>query len=82
MSQRDKPRQGVVANILNLFRNRASLLANPFGVGFTDWLGDIRFHSGRGPHEMRSQIATYSNDWPPDTSGGVDNNSREPSNLK
>jgi hypothetical protein len=27
-----------VANILNLFRNRASLLANTFGVGFIDWL--------------------------------------------
>ena len=30
MSQRDKSRQGVVANILNLFRNGA--------VGFIDWL--------------------------------------------
>ena len=26
--------QGVVANTLSLFRNRASLLANAFGVGF------------------------------------------------
>src|SRR5438552_15706210 len=31
--------QGVVANTLNLFRNGASLLANSFGVGCTDWLG-------------------------------------------
>jgi hypothetical protein len=35
----DKPRQGVVANTLNVFRNGASLLANAFGVGFIDWLG-------------------------------------------
>ena len=34
-----KPRQGVVANRLSSFRNGASLLANPFGVGFIDWLG-------------------------------------------
>jgi len=31
--------QGVVANILNSSRDEASLLANPFGVGFIDWLG-------------------------------------------
>src|SRR6266700_3792779 len=31
MSQRDKPRQGVVASTLNLFRNGA--------IGFIDWLG-------------------------------------------
>ena len=31
--------QGVAANTLNLFRNRASLLAKAFGVGFIDWLG-------------------------------------------
>ena len=31
--ERDKPRQGVVASTLNLFRNGA--------VGFIDWLGDI-----------------------------------------
>jgi hypothetical protein len=30
--------EGVVANTLNLFRYGASLLANPFGVGFIDWL--------------------------------------------
>ena len=39
MSQRDKPRQGVVANTLKFSRNGASLLANPFGVGFIEWLG-------------------------------------------
>ena len=27
-----------MANTLNLFRNRASLLAKAFGVGFIDWL--------------------------------------------
>ena len=32
MSQRDKPRQGVVANELNSFRNGA--------VGFIDWLDE------------------------------------------
>jgi hypothetical protein len=32
MSQRDKPRQGVVANRLNSFRNGA--------VGFIDWLDE------------------------------------------
>jgi hypothetical protein len=31
--------QGVVPNILDLFRNGASLLAKAFGVGFIDWLG-------------------------------------------
>ena len=39
MSQRDKPRQGVVTNTLNLPRNEASLLAKAFGVGFIVWLG-------------------------------------------
>src|SRR5882724_7231983 len=33
------PRQGIVANTLNLFRHGASLLAKAFGVGFIDWLG-------------------------------------------
>jgi len=37
--------QGVVANKLDLFRNRASLLANPFGVGFIDWLDAFIRHS-------------------------------------
>ena len=31
--------QCVVASMLKLSRNKASLLANPFGVGFIDWLG-------------------------------------------
>jgi hypothetical protein len=30
---------GAVANMLPLFGNGASLLANPFEVGFIDWLG-------------------------------------------
>src|SRR6266480_4409843 len=30
--------QGVVANIVTLYRSGASLLANSFGVGFIDWL--------------------------------------------
>jgi hypothetical protein len=33
MSQRDKPRQGVVANTLSAFRNGA--------VGFIDWLDGL-----------------------------------------
>ena len=34
MSQRDKLRQGVVANTPDLFPNEASLLAKAFGDGF------------------------------------------------
>jgi hypothetical protein len=34
--------EGVVASTLNAFRNRASLLANSFGVGFIDWLDEVR----------------------------------------
>jgi hypothetical protein len=36
MSQRDKPRQGVVANTPNLHRNGA--------VGFIDWLDGVANH--------------------------------------
>jgi hypothetical protein len=32
---------GVMANILNLLCNGASLLANTFGVGLIDWLDDF-----------------------------------------
>jgi hypothetical protein len=38
--ERDKPRQGVVANTLNLFRNGAACRVFLFTlVGFIDWLG-------------------------------------------
>jgi hypothetical protein len=37
--------QGVVANKLDLFHNRACLLANSFGVGFIDWLDAFIRHS-------------------------------------
>ena len=33
--------QGVVANTLKWHRNGASLLANPFGVGFIEWLDEL-----------------------------------------
>ena len=33
--------QGVVANSLSAFRHGASLLANIFGVGWSDWLDDF-----------------------------------------
>jgi hypothetical protein len=42
--------QGVVANTRKLPRNGASLLANPFGVGFIDWLDaalELRARRGR-----------------------------------
>jgi hypothetical protein len=41
LMKKDKPRQGAVANTLNVFRNAASLLANAFGVGFIDWLDPL-----------------------------------------
>jgi hypothetical protein len=50
MSQRDKPRQGVVANILNLFRNGVSLLAKAFGVGSSDWLNGKAFNLPKSLH--------------------------------
>ena len=55
------------------FMIHPSVLPRRIAVGFIDWLGGIRFHSGRCTHKMRSQVKTYFNDWPSDTSGGVDN---------
>src|SRR6266536_76377 len=50
MSQRDKPRQGVVANSLNLQRSGA--------VGFIDWL-DVIVLMGRMELPCRPQTAQY-----------------------
>ena len=78
--------QGAVANTLKSYRTGASLLAKTFGVGFIGWLGRTRLHldpcKANRVHEMRSQVKTYSNEWPSHMSGGVDNNRRLPSNLK
>ena len=43
ITRTDKPRQGVVANTLNSFRTGPPLVANAFGVGFTEWLDDQRW---------------------------------------
>jgi hypothetical protein len=41
MRERDKPRQGVVANTLNLFRNGA--------VGFIEWFDALIFSQYENP---------------------------------
>lgn len=55
MSQRNKPRQGAVANTLNVLRNGASLLAKAFGVVFIDWLGMPNCLADSAPRRFQPQ---------------------------
>ena len=55
MSQRNKPRQGAVANTLNVLRNGASLLAKAFGVVFIDWLGMPNCVADSAPRRFQPQ---------------------------
>src|SRR5260370_31251738 len=80
-------KNGVDSNIQRLFRitETAVFLATqiclPVGRQFV--IPPIsRFPHLLRSHEMRSQVKTYSSDSPPDMSGGVNSNRREPSNLK
>ena len=67
-------------------RSKHAEVASQWGRWLIDWLAAHDFSrssckANRG-HEMRSQVKTYSNDFPSHMSGGVDNNRRLPSNLK
>jgi len=54
-----------VASTLDLFRDGASLLANTFGVGFIDWLGDgFILHHQNGPAAVSGHICARGNGTP------------------